>query len=119
MSAQHRQQRHYLSAANPKSKSACASFYLKCNHFEVSVVVLISRTTKFYVQEVLKILVLLSNFSRNGFTEASLLRYLHDCEETPPAKKLAALVTLIERRIYLIRGQKVMIDSDRTARPMT
>src|SRR6266536_4012419 len=29
-----------------------------------------------------------------------------------PANKLAALVTLIERRIYLIRGQKVMIDSD-------
>jgi len=29
-----------------------------------------------------------------------------------PDKKLAVLVTLIERRIYLIRGLKVMIDSD-------
>ena len=29
-----------------------------------------------------------------------------------PDKKLAVLVTLIERRIYLIRGLKVMIGSD-------
>ena len=33
-------------------------------------------------------------------------------KKSPPAKKLAVLVTMIERRIYLIRGQKVMIDSD-------
>jgi hypothetical protein len=33
-------------------------------------------------------------------------------KKSSPAKKLAVLVTLIERRIYLIRGQKVMIDSD-------
>ncbi len=33
-------------------------------------------------------------------------------KKSPPAKKLAVPVTLIERRIYLIRGQKVTIDSD-------
>jgi hypothetical protein len=33
-------------------------------------------------------------------------------KKSPPPKKLALVVTLIERRIYLIRGQKVMIDSD-------
>jgi len=33
-------------------------------------------------------------------------------KKSTPAKKLAVLVTLIERRIYLIRGRKVMIDSD-------
>jgi hypothetical protein len=33
-------------------------------------------------------------------------------KKSSPAKKLAVLVTLIERRIFLIRGQKVMIDSD-------
>ena len=33
-------------------------------------------------------------------------------KKSPPVKKLAVPVTLIERRIYLIRGQKVMIDSD-------
>jgi len=33
-------------------------------------------------------------------------------KKSPPTKKLAVLVTLIERRIYLIRGLKVMIDSD-------
>ena len=33
-------------------------------------------------------------------------------KKSSPAKKLAVLVTLIERRIYLIRGLKVMIDSD-------
>jgi len=33
-------------------------------------------------------------------------------KKSPPAKKLALLVTLIERRIYLIRGLKVMIDCD-------
>jgi len=33
-------------------------------------------------------------------------------KKSSPAKKLAVLVTLIERRIYLIRRLKVMIDSD-------
>jgi hypothetical protein len=33
-------------------------------------------------------------------------------KKSPLAKKVAAPVTLIERRIYLIRGLKVMIDSD-------
>jgi len=33
-------------------------------------------------------------------------------KKSSAAKKLAVLVTLIERRIYLIRGLKVMIDSD-------
>ncbi len=33
-------------------------------------------------------------------------------KKSPPAKKLAVPATLIERRIYLIRSQKVMIDSD-------
>jgi hypothetical protein len=33
-------------------------------------------------------------------------------KKSSPAKKLAVLVTLIERRIYLIRRLQVMIDSD-------
>jgi len=45
-------------------------------------------------------------------TSFSLPRYLHAYKEEAPPNKLPIPVQLIERRIYLIRGHKAMLDSD-------
>lgn len=46
------------------------------------------------------------------FTLVCRYSFLHDREEEPRTSSLTVSVQLIERRIYLIRGHRVMIDED-------